>query len=106
MANEEQEQREREKREKRVYDNWRRLIRGLLIRERLQAKYFRNVTEDDLPPVIDGAEKEVSQTSLSNKNEKSTKKPTTNKRKKKWFLPFAYLIVLPLKFSINMLLLL
>jgi hypothetical protein len=59
------------------------VIRGLLIRERLQAKYFRNVTEDDLPPVIDVAEKEVShQTSFFNKNEKSTKKSTTNKQKK------------------------
>jgi len=59
------------------------VIRGLLIRERLQDKYFRNVTEDDLPPVIEGAEKEVNPTSLSNKNEKSTKKTISNKRKKK-----------------------
>jgi xeroderma pigmentosum group C-complementing protein len=84
VANEEQEQREREKREKRVYDNWRRLIRGLLIRERIQAKYFRNITEDDdLPPVIDSGEKGVGQATLSNKNTKSTNKQTSNKRKKK-----------------------
>ncbi|KAI4468315.1 dna repair protein xp-c / rad4 [Holotrichia oblita] len=36
---EESEKRAQEKIEKRVYDNWRRLIRGLLIRERLKAKY-------------------------------------------------------------------
>ena len=34
--------RELEKREKRVRDNWRRLIRGLLIRARLEKKYKRN----------------------------------------------------------------
>lgn len=31
--------REQEKIEKRVYDNWRKLIRGLLIREKLKHKY-------------------------------------------------------------------
>ncbi|KAJ2950533.1 hypothetical protein O0L34_g8778 [Tuta absoluta] len=36
---EDQERREREKIETRVYGNWRRLIRGLLIRERLKLKY-------------------------------------------------------------------
>ncbi|GJQ66153.1 hypothetical protein Trydic_g4215 [Trypoxylus dichotomus] len=36
---EESEKRAQEKLEKRVYENWRRLIRGLLIRERLKAKY-------------------------------------------------------------------
>ncbi|KAL1392869.1 hypothetical protein pipiens_012162 [Culex pipiens pipiens] len=35
----EQEQRKREKRERRIYDNWRKLIKGLLIRSRLRAKY-------------------------------------------------------------------
>lgn len=33
------EKREQEKIDKRVYGNWKRLIRGLLIRERLKAKY-------------------------------------------------------------------
>ncbi|XP_046394535.1 DNA repair protein complementing XP-C cells homolog [Ischnura elegans] len=36
---EEQEKRQREKREKRVYGNWVRLVRGLLIRESLKNKY-------------------------------------------------------------------
>ncbi|XP_063233353.1 DNA repair protein complementing XP-C cells homolog [Bacillus rossius redtenbacheri] len=36
---EEQEQRQREKLEKRVYGRWKLLIRGLLIRERLKARY-------------------------------------------------------------------
>lgn len=36
---EEAEKRAQERIEKRVYGNWRRLIRGLLIRERLQARY-------------------------------------------------------------------
>lgn len=36
---EEAEKREQEKIEKRVYGNWKRLIKGLLIRERLKAKY-------------------------------------------------------------------
>lgn len=36
---EDQERKEREKLEKRVYGNWRKLIKGLLIRERLKARY-------------------------------------------------------------------
>lgn len=36
---EESEKRAQEKVEKRVYENWRRLIKGLLIRERLKKKY-------------------------------------------------------------------
>lgn len=79
-ANEEQEKREAEKREKRVYGNWRRVIRGLLIRERLQAKYFGNVLEEDIAPVIDVTENKVVQVPSSNR--KSTKTPL-NKRKKK-----------------------
>ncbi|KAF2894976.1 hypothetical protein ILUMI_11209 [Ignelater luminosus] len=39
MEQEEQEKREQEKLEKRVYGNWRKLIKGLLIRERLKARY-------------------------------------------------------------------
>nr|XP_023026812.1 DNA repair protein complementing XP-C cells homolog [Leptinotarsa decemlineata]XP_023026813.1 DNA repair protein complementing XP-C cells homolog [Leptinotarsa decemlineata] len=39
MEQEDIERRENEKIEKRVYDNWRKLIKGLLIRERLKAKY-------------------------------------------------------------------
>ncbi|KAI9558622.1 hypothetical protein GHT06_015410 [Daphnia sinensis] len=81
VANEEQEKREREKKEKRVYDNWRRLIRGLLIRDRLQTKYFKNVIEEDIPPVVDATANEVVQVALSNR--KSTKTPLSNKRQKK-----------------------
>lgn len=36
---EEQERKEIEKTEARVYGNWKKLIRGLLIKERLKAKY-------------------------------------------------------------------
>lgn len=36
---EEQEQKQREKMENKVYGNWRRLIKGLLIRERIKCKY-------------------------------------------------------------------
>lgn len=34
------EKRQNEKRKKRIYDNWRKLIKGVLIRERLRAKYL------------------------------------------------------------------
>lgn len=37
---EEQERKEREKTEKRIYDNWKKLIKGLLIRERLKRYDF------------------------------------------------------------------
>lgn len=81
VANEEQEKREREKKEKRVYDNWRRLIRGLLIRDRLQTKYFKNFIEEDIPPVVDATANEVVQVALPNR--KSTKTPLSNKRQKR-----------------------
>lgn len=43
VEQEEQERREREKIEQRVYGNWKKLIKGLLIRERLKDKYgFKN----------------------------------------------------------------
>lgn len=35
----EQEQRAQEKREKKIYGNWKTLIKGLLIRERLRNRY-------------------------------------------------------------------
>lgn len=42
---EQEEKREREKYEKRVYGNWKKLIKGLLIRRRLQNKYnFDNLS--------------------------------------------------------------
>lgn len=40
-------QRQIEKREKRIYDNWRKLIKGLLIREKVRKKYENNEEEDD-----------------------------------------------------------
>lgn len=44
---EDQERKEEEKYEKRVYGNWKRLIKGLMIRERLRAKY--NFEDNDVP---------------------------------------------------------
>nr|CAD7261439.1 unnamed protein product [Timema shepardi]CAD7570443.1 unnamed protein product [Timema californicum] len=43
---EEGEKRRQDKHDKRVYGNWRRLIKGLLIRERLQARYSFERQED------------------------------------------------------------
>jgi hypothetical protein len=34
-------ERDEEKREKRVLDNWKRLLRGLAVRARIQAKYMK-----------------------------------------------------------------
>lgn len=45
LDQEEAYRREEEKVKQRVYGNWKKLIRGLLIRERLQRKY--NFKEDD-----------------------------------------------------------
>lgn len=44
---EDAERKEREKLEKRVYGNWRKLIKGLFIRARLQAKYNFMPEDDD-----------------------------------------------------------
>lgn len=42
------EKRNKEKREKRIYGNWKKLIKGLMIRERLAAKYkFKDNKEDE-----------------------------------------------------------
>lgn len=43
LDQEESERRENEKYEKRVYDNWKKLIKGLLIRRKLQRKYNFNL---------------------------------------------------------------
>lgn len=43
LDQEESERRETEKYEKRVYDNWKKLIKGLLIRRKLQRKYNFNL---------------------------------------------------------------
>lgn len=44
---EESERKEKEKLEARVYGNWKKLIKGLLIRERLKARYdFGNPKEE------------------------------------------------------------
>ena len=79
-ATEEQEQRERDKIEKRVYGNWRRLIRGLLIRERLQAKYFRNLTEDDIPSSTPDPSNQTEDSTSQAK--KGSKRPATSKSRK------------------------
>ena len=34
--------REKEKREKRVLDNWKRLVKGLMFREKMQMKYLKD----------------------------------------------------------------
>lgn len=39
--------RNEEKREKRIYGNWKRLIRGLLIREKLKLRYAFGENSDD-----------------------------------------------------------
>ncbi|XP_044729023.1 DNA repair protein complementing XP-C cells homolog [Chrysoperla carnea] len=46
----ETEKRAREKIEKRVYGNWRRIIKGLFIRERLQKRYDFGGDKEDEPP--------------------------------------------------------
>jgi xeroderma pigmentosum group C-complementing protein len=46
---EEQERKEREKYESRVYGNWKRLIKGLFIRRRLQTKYNFGKEEEEKP---------------------------------------------------------
>jgi hypothetical protein len=43
---EEQERKDREKYETRVYGNWKRLIKGLFIRKRLQTKYNFGMEQD------------------------------------------------------------
>ncbi|KAK4884025.1 hypothetical protein RN001_000296 [Aquatica leii] len=49
VEQEEQEKRELEKLEKRVYGNWKKLIKGLLIRERLNAKYnFKESSQSEV----------------------------------------------------------
>lgn len=44
----EAEKRNKEKREKRIYGNWRKLIKGLFIKERLAAKYKFKESEEDV----------------------------------------------------------
>lgn len=47
---EEQDRKDEEKIEKRVYGNWKRLIKGLLIRERLKARYDFGSSKKPDPP--------------------------------------------------------
>ncbi|KAK0062613.1 DNA repair protein complementing XP-C cells [Biomphalaria pfeifferi] len=72
-------QREQEALEKRVYGNWRRLIRGLLIKERLKKKFLQNdqlvVTAEKEATFSDGEEAcDVQQSWPCNRQEKVTKK--------------------------------
>lgn len=76
------ERKDREKIEKRVYGNWRKLIKGLLIRKRLQARY--NFEGDD--DVEDEEEEQSTSNSSVNKNDadkESKNKKEKEKRKKK-----------------------
>lgn len=67
---------EEEKRNQRIYGNWKKLIKGLWIRERLQRKYnFQNKEDDD--NVKNDAKKDVKSSSTT-----AGKKSTAAKRKK------------------------
>ncbi|KAK9886312.1 hypothetical protein WA026_015823 [Henosepilachna vigintioctopunctata] len=69
IEQEEIEQKEQEKYEKRVYGNWKKLIRGLLIKERLKVKYgFGEVHQETSP-------------GSSKKNNSSNPRSSTKKRR-------------------------
>lgn len=70
LDQEEAQRREDEKVKQRVYGNWKKLIRGLLIRQRLQRKY--NFNESGEPATVS-----------PEKPSTSTKKSTTTKRSRK-----------------------
>lgn len=74
--------REIEKREKRVYGNWKKLIRGLLIRERLMKKYDLTEPElvDDKKEAVDDASSSQSQI-RKNDNKKATKSKKAEKKR-------------------------
>uniref|UniRef100_A0A336KYQ5 CSON000703 protein n=1 Tax=Culicoides sonorensis TaxID=179676 RepID=A0A336KYQ5_CULSO len=72
----EQERKDREKIEKRVYGNWRKLIKGLWIRERLQARYNFNEEGDE---EIQGSDESLNED--SNKKIEKTEKKGKGKRK-------------------------
>lgn len=70
-----------EKREKRIYGNWKKLTRGLLIKERLKKKY--DLTE---PESIEDEEEEAKDSKLSwleNCKKKNKKNDSQNKERKK-----------------------
>lgn len=64
---EEQERKATEKREKRIYDNWKKLIKGLLIRERLKLKYNFGKDEDVDPKPPPAKEDKTKKTKLFKK---------------------------------------
>lgn len=71
-----------EKRDKRIYGNWKKLIKGLFIRERLAARYdFTNDDEDDRKA---DDEKKPSSSSKRPKN-KVPEIKTTSAKKSKFF---------------------
>lgn len=72
----EAEKRANEKREKRIWGNWRKLIRGLLIRERLAEKYDFAGTKDQ------NIEDTPSSSSTSTKRAKTNSKQPAKKIKK------------------------
>lgn len=59
-----------------MYGNWRKLIRGLLIKQRLEAKYFSKLTEmDDFTNEMDTVDTTNDKSQSSNKcNSKNKKK--------------------------------
>lgn len=62
--------REKEKREKRIYGNWKKIIKGLLIRSRLAAKYNFGAEKDEeveKPSKTSGAVKRGKQSKTTNK---------------------------------------
>ena len=65
--------RAREKRDKRIYGNWRKLIRGLFIRERLAARYSAPSAEDsDQEETIPIIRKQVPPRGRKSKSEKES----------------------------------
>lgn len=70
----EADKRAREKYEKRVYGNWRKLIKAALIRERLTAKYDFNKEEDKSSTSNKQTKKRTKQTKDHGKKVKADKK--------------------------------
>lgn len=71
------EKRAKEKRYKRIWGNWRKLIRGLLIREKVKAKYLSVDDDDDFNEDDEEIDKETA------KSSKRTKQPAKSAKKKK-----------------------
>lgn len=78
----ESEKRAKEKYEKRVWGNWRKLIKAALIRERLTAKYDFNKEEEKKPSASDKqTNKRGKQTAAATAAAAGGKKTKTGKKK-------------------------